>query len=116
MPIMAELLIVGGLFLGLWGSWKLYRSDSPRNEWMLSVLSSTVRAPRTAVMAGERTGAEAGHIATAPEIDALRVSGQSWIRAARDGWLLLALGFLFQAMGTLLILIPVMMRYAGAGQ
>lgn len=113
MPIMAELLIVGGLALGLWGSWKLYRSDLPRNEWMLSVLSSTVQRERVPAIAGERAALKAERRTTAADIDALRASAQGWIRAARDGWLLLALGFLFQALGTLLILIPVMMRSAG---
>lgn len=106
MEILGISMIVMGLVVGTYGAYVIYRADFPRNDWIVDALYTAASKPSYGVIAPSSYSPIAEREKGFQEAQDVMDQSQNYARTSRKGMMAIALGFVFQVIGNVLLLAP----------
>lgn len=110
MEIAGITLVLIGLGVGTYGAYVIYRADFPRNDWIVEALYSAAPKPSYAVIAPSGYSPSAEREEGFRKAQEVMNQARSYANTSRKGMMAIGLGFVFQVVGNLFLLWPLIFR------
>jgi len=112
MEIIGILLALVGLGAGTYGAYVIYRADFPRNDWIVEALYNAASKPSYAVIAPDGYSPFAERDMGLKRAQEVMQKTQSYANTSRKGMMAIGIGFVFQVIGNLFLLWPLIFKLA----
>jgi len=104
MEIIGILLVLVGLGVATYGAYIFYRTDFPRNNWIIEALNIAASKPSYAVFAPDDYNPDLERKIATARTEELIKQTESYAKSSRKGMYAIGLGFIFQVFGNVLLL------------
>lgn len=110
MEIIGILFVLVGLGVGTYGAYVIYRADFPRNDWIVEALHTAALKPSYAVIAHDGYNPSAERDMGFKRAQEVMQQSQNYANTSRKGMMTIGIGFVFQVIGNLPLLWPIIFK------
>lgn len=110
MEIIGILFILVGLGVGTYGAYVIYRADFPRNDWIVQALYDTASNPSYAVIAPDGYSPSAEREMGFKRAQEVMQQSLNYANTSRKGMMAIGIGFVFQVIGNIFLLWPLIFK------
>ncbi len=110
MEIIGILLVLVGLSVGTYGAYVIYCADFPRNDWIVEALSNAASKPSYGVIAPSGYSPSTEREQGSKRTEEIMQQSQNYVKTSRKGMMAIGIGFVFQVIGNLFLLWPLVYK------
>jgi hypothetical protein len=110
MEITGITLILIGLGVATYGAYVIYRADFPRNNWIVEAMNSAASKPSYGLISTDDYNPDLEREQALARTQEVIKQTESYAKTSRRGMLAIGLGFIFQALGNILLLWPLVSK------